>query len=79
MIVDVSSSQMMDVVSKWLKVFKGSSWFNTAGNIFILIILLRVIVVSMVFDECLEKAESTIKPAFCFFLSFDVTNKLRTK
>lgn len=66
MIVDASSSQMMDVVSKWLKVFKGSSWFNTAGNIFILIILLQVLVVSMVFDECLEKAESYNQASFLF-------------
>lgn len=52
-----------------VEVFESSSWFNTAGNIFILNILSRVIAVSMVFDECLEKAKSTIKPAFCFFLS----------
>ena len=52
-----------------VEAFESSSWFNTAGDVFILIILSRVIAVSMVFDKCLEKAKSTIKPAFCFFLS----------
>lgn len=54
----------------FVEVNESSSWFNIVGNVVILIIFLWVIVVFMVFDECLEKVKSIIELVFCFFLLF---------